>query len=279
MKYKISDLAKILGVTTNTIRRYENEGYITPERDASGYRWYTENDILKIAFIRLYRKCDFSHNSIEQMLDSNSSKITSICEHKLAEIDEQINTLKHLRHWLKDNIALMHTLENMDNGYVTMVCPPLKYVLYSIDDKLLTEKKRLKTINDFMYSVHEVQLMIVYKFSDMKNKIVIPHKGWAIKVMDIERLNLWNIVTDDNEFIETYPQQLCLYSVMKYPTEILNNLDKITQIRHDFFNRTDKYMNENGYKLAGDIMAIIVNNLGNTVDLLVCMPIEEKKSL
>ena len=29
MRYKISDLAKLLGVSTNTVRRYEDMGYIS----------------------------------------------------------------------------------------------------------------------------------------------------------------------------------------------------------------------------------------------------------
>lgn len=39
MRYKISDLAKLLDVSTNTVRRYEDMGYISAVRDEnSGYR-------------------------------------------------------------------------------------------------------------------------------------------------------------------------------------------------------------------------------------------------
>ena len=38
MRYKISDLAKLLDVSTNTVRRYEDMGYISAVRDEnSGY--------------------------------------------------------------------------------------------------------------------------------------------------------------------------------------------------------------------------------------------------
>lgn len=46
MKYKISELAKLLGVSTNTVRRYEDMGYISAVRDEkSGYRYYNDDDI------------------------------------------------------------------------------------------------------------------------------------------------------------------------------------------------------------------------------------------
>lgn len=277
MKYKISELAKVLGVTANTIRRYENEGYIVPYRDASGYRWYTEGDIAKIASIRLYRKCDFSHQSIKKMLNSHSDEITAICEDKLAEMDEQIQTLQHLRHWLKDNIKLMHTLESIDSGFMIMNCPPLKYVLYSVGDKLLTENKRLKTINDFMYAVHEVQLIQLRKLEDIKNHKNILHRGWALKDMDIERLNLYDIVTEDNEFIVNYPMQKCLYGVLKIQTPDISANENNYTLTNLFIERAESYMQKNNLELSGDVMSFIVNNLGNTSDMLVCMPVKETK--
>ena len=33
MKYKIGELAKLLGVSTNTVRRYEDMGYISAVRE------------------------------------------------------------------------------------------------------------------------------------------------------------------------------------------------------------------------------------------------------
>ena len=61
MKYKISELAKLLGVSTNTVRRYEDMGYISAVRDEkSGYRYYNDDDIFSVMnaklHVILYRK-------------------------------------------------------------------------------------------------------------------------------------------------------------------------------------------------------------------------------
>ena len=49
MKYKIGELAKLLGVSTNTVRRYEDMGYISAVRDEnSGYRYYNDDDIFSV---------------------------------------------------------------------------------------------------------------------------------------------------------------------------------------------------------------------------------------
>ena len=61
MRYLTNELAKLLGVATNTIRRYEDSGFLKPTRDKANYRYYQKFDIIKLAMIRLFIKCGFSH--------------------------------------------------------------------------------------------------------------------------------------------------------------------------------------------------------------------------
>ena len=52
MKYKIGELAKLLNISTNTVRRYENQGYIHAVRNEdSGYRYYDEDGVFDITNI------------------------------------------------------------------------------------------------------------------------------------------------------------------------------------------------------------------------------------
>lgn len=277
MKYKINQLAKILGITTNTIRRYEKNNYIAPIRDESDYRWYDENDILKIAFIRLYRKCGFTHEQIEKMLNTDYENVQSIYQAKLNEIDLQIEALKHLRHWLKDNLQLMDTLTGIDDGFIFMDCPPLKYVIYSYKDKLFTEKDRLTTINNFMYVIHEVQLINIFSTEDINKGVFFPQRGWTIKDMDIKRLGLENIITTDNPYIQSYPTKKCMYGKISYLTARLDDNEYMHQTRVQFFTRAKNYILKNNLAIDGDVMSIVVNILGNTTDMLVCIPVKEDK--
>lgn len=274
MKYKISTVAKLLGVTTNTIRRYEKSGYLLPYRDDSDYRWYDENDILRTAMIRLYLKCGFSHLDIQEMLNTSSNNILNICNTKLEEIDSQIKRLTFLRHWLKDNIKLMRTFEEIKDGYVVMNCVDLKYVLYSKGNQILTEKGRLETINQFMYSIPEVQLIRLFRLEDIKNNQFIPQNGWALKIMDIHKFNIEELVSDKNPFVETYPIQKCLYGVMEIPTKNITDEDIIEKARLEYYKKATKYLKANNFELKGDMMEIVVHTLGDFTGVLVCMPFD-----
>lgn len=276
MKYKISDLSKLLNVTTNTIRRYEKNGYLTPERDKSDYRWYNENDISRTAFIRLFIKCGFSHSEIKEMINNKSENIISICNNRLNEIDKELERLKYLRHWLKDNIQLMHTLEEINDNFIVIDCVGLKYIIYSSGNEVFNEDDRLKTINQFIYDVLEVQLIKLFKLDDLKNDAIVPYDGLAMKITDVKRLGLENFITDENKYIETYPKRKCLYGVIEIPAKDMQNSELTDKARLSFYKRACEYMENHSLIPDGDMMQIIVNAVGDTASALVSIPVKSK---
>jgi DNA-binding transcriptional MerR regulator len=49
---KIGELAHRTGVTTRTLRYYEEQGLVHPERQANGYRSYPESAVLRVEQVR-----------------------------------------------------------------------------------------------------------------------------------------------------------------------------------------------------------------------------------
>jgi len=273
MKYKVNELAKLLGVTTMTLRRYEKYGYIAPERDDSDYRLYNTSDISRIAQIRQLRRCGFSHEMISAMLGGTQPELAQTSLTRLDELDAEIARLKNLRHWLKDNIKLIDTVYNLQDSFTMMECPPMRYVLYSNGDKLLTERKRLKTIQDFMIAAEEVQLIQVYKLDDLAKGIYAPRRGWAIKEVDVSRFNLDSVVAD-NEYVHTYPKMECLYGSILIPAAYMNDMEKRADYIKEFNVRKDAFLKEHKLEHAGDVVCFLVDMLGEMNSVLVCMPVK-----
>lgn len=275
MQYKISELSKILGITTNAIRMYEKDGYITSERNKSNYRLYDKYDIYRISIIRLLIKCGFTHSDINNFVNKNSAEKHKIYSNKLAQIDNEIQRLYFLRHWLKDNIQLIDTIKEIGDNYVIKVCPALKYIPYSKDDEILKEPKRLELINKFIYEIPEIQLVKVYKHFDVENNIFTRYDAWAMKTSDIARLNVENIINEDNEFIKDYPSQKCLYGVIEIPTHLLEIDEELHKVHQKFYDKAYAYMKEKNMKICGNIMEIMVNILTDVSSALICIPFEE----
>lgn len=50
-QYKLGEFAKLVGLSTYTLRYYEDQGLIMPQRDAAGVRFYTLEGVKWVGFI------------------------------------------------------------------------------------------------------------------------------------------------------------------------------------------------------------------------------------
>jgi len=61
VRYKIGELAAMLGIPTETLRFYEQKGLITPTRDeSSGYRYFETDDFFRLLIIKSLRGFEFT---------------------------------------------------------------------------------------------------------------------------------------------------------------------------------------------------------------------------
>lgn len=97
MVYTIKELADLSGVTTRTLRHYDEIGLLSPSRqESSGYRIYTEKEVDLLQQILLYRSMNFKLSKIKEILtDENFDLNKALMEHynNLVKQREQIDTL------------------------------------------------------------------------------------------------------------------------------------------------------------------------------------------
>ena len=88
MRYTISEMAALLGVTTHTLRYYEKMGLIQPEVNReTGYRYYTVTDTRRFNLCRELRAAGFTLEECKDFLDEPSTAVTD------AMLDRQIRQL------------------------------------------------------------------------------------------------------------------------------------------------------------------------------------------
>ncbi len=114
----IKEVEQKLEVPRATVRFYEKEGLIYPERGENGYREYSEEDIVTLKRIIILRKLGISVSDIEDILDGakpmsevvagNISNLESQLEelrgalkicHKLQDAGEEIDTFDVDKYW------------------------------------------------------------------------------------------------------------------------------------------------------------------------------------
>ena len=62
--YKIGEVARLLGLTTQALRFYEQEGVVTPKKSENGTRYYDEDQLILLLSFKKYRLADFSVQDI-----------------------------------------------------------------------------------------------------------------------------------------------------------------------------------------------------------------------
>lgn len=111
MKYTIGELAKKAKLSADTIRFYEKKGLIdTAQRAENNYRYYGENSLSQLTFIRHCRELGMSLKEIEvlhEQLKHPTDTCTPVNEliashlHHVNETIQQLEKFKHQLEYLK----------------------------------------------------------------------------------------------------------------------------------------------------------------------------------
>lgn len=90
--YKIGEVAKILGISPELMRYYEEKGVVTPLKDKkSDYRYYEAWDVNFLIECLWFKNFDFSIKDISQILSEYSyDKLENVLVSKTAELMEEI---------------------------------------------------------------------------------------------------------------------------------------------------------------------------------------------
>ncbi|HEY2451691.1 MAG TPA: Zn(2+)-responsive transcriptional regulator [Scandinavium sp.] len=107
--FRIGELAKLAGVTPDTIRYYEKQQMMDPpERTEGGFRLYTDNDLQRLRFIRHGSQLGFTLEAIRELLSiridpeqHTCQESKSIVQARLSEVEARIAQLETMRRSLQ----------------------------------------------------------------------------------------------------------------------------------------------------------------------------------
>ena len=131
-RYQIGEIAARTGVTQRALRFYEEKGLLQPpKRMEGGFRRYSEDDVLRIEFVKkLQDLLGFTLSEIKQMVEAEelrqqivasrhlnhplsarverSTRIIDSLQRQLDVVDRKAEALLEMRTELRDRLAMMH---------------------------------------------------------------------------------------------------------------------------------------------------------------------------
>lgn len=94
----IKDVEKLTGLTAKSIRYYESKNLISIRRnEENSYRDYSEEDVTKLRWIKMFRYLDFGIEEIENLLTINDGEIKEALRQKAAEFSKQKDSIDEKR--------------------------------------------------------------------------------------------------------------------------------------------------------------------------------------
>ena len=108
MEYGIKEVANLTGLTTRTLRYYDEIDLLKPSRVGdNGYRFYESKELETLQQIMFYRKRGFELKQIKDILDNPEFDVAKALKEHLANLEEQKNNIDSLIQNIKLTLLAM----------------------------------------------------------------------------------------------------------------------------------------------------------------------------
>lgn len=245
--YTIGELAKILGITAETIRYYERKNIIRPQHDhASGYRYYTTWDLHMLIRARCFLGFGLTIDQTAQILTSTNlqqidERLALQEQEKEKQLIYQMNLLKKLR----QNRALMQDADQKKHDLSIRMSPAMYRINTQINYELILSRDEQLEIQQLCEKVPFIFSTALFKAQDIKEKNEKFEFGIGIEEQYATYLNLHPSI-----HLQYHPSRQCLY--MSVPSRSSQFLT------YHVLEPAFAYMQANNLELAGDIITQIV---------------------
>lgn len=240
----ISEMAKLHGITRQTLIYYDNIGVFSPVKiDENGYRYYSKHQIPYLREICFLRSMDISLKEIMQHFqDRTPEKEKELLEKQKKYIVQKIAKLNKIRTYLTDKINLYREVE--DARSMEFNIPFERYieprrVLFAPYKQPITKVNLHMTLMELWNELNKYQLIPSGGFGS-----IIPLNGYKeLKGAGSCIFLPYNNELDDSTVMLPGGLHICMYKYgMPYDT------DEITDIL--------QWMEENGYEANGNAVDV-----------------------
>jgi len=119
MMLTIKQATQRTGISADTLRYYDKEGILSPNRQENGYRYYSDSDIAMLKYIAVMKYANFSVAEMKSMAELFSQEPSEECNNagkrvlttKTAQLKQTIYNYQKIVNLLEDFIAMMSSAD------------------------------------------------------------------------------------------------------------------------------------------------------------------------
>lgn len=128
IRYKVAEAARLAGVSASTLRLWESQGLVVPERSPTGHRYYGEGDVARLKRVSWFRtERGLNPAAIREALEAEAGEDGDLAEGDAgasAQVGRKLRSLRHASGRTLEQVAgdigiaasVLSTLERTSQG-------------------------------------------------------------------------------------------------------------------------------------------------------------------
>ena len=243
---RIGEVSKILDIPVQTIRFYEQQGIVSPERSGDGaYREYETWDLFYLGECMMYRNMGRTVEEIKKVLHQEPLSYLSECvKRRLAQIKERRAMELLMERYLMEygrKIEVLHY--NVGKFWITKQ-PELAYFA-SIEREgnqyayINESNKKRKEWNKHLPLVQSIQMV---RLNDLLDENALDRDVW-VAAIEKELMPILHLHMDEG--VQSLPEQICVATIF--------DAGERGQLSLERYRDLIRQVELQGYKPSGDI--------------------------
>ncbi len=230
--YTIGKVAKILGISKDKLRYYEEKGILVPFQDEqNGYRYYYDHDIDMLLTIEQYRSLGFDFATIYELCREDSVvEITDKLEKKALEVTDEIKKMQLTLESIQSTKKRFDNIHSNLGQFTIQQMKPLVLIEELADFRAYDEYDKIHDKAGATDNGILMKLKRVIKFDELG---VVSNRMFITRPV---------ITTDDETEVLSYDS--CIYTVVE---DSVDNDEIIEQTQ----KRLMLWADERGHEILG----------------------------
>jgi len=271
VRYPISKVEKILGVSQSTIRRYEDAGLIRVRRAADGkYRFFSIGDIAELSVQLGMRQNEFMSRK-NQFAQNSKDSLTNVFA-RLEEIDKELALLNAEKTCWERHIELFDLMEQAKaapEGGILCSCEALTGSYFD-DEQSMYDALYFVLFRERSIYTKFFRLCSIYTKENIENRRPVYHQAYCAPLRLLSRED---IVRINNKVL--IPQRECIVAYAPGSSVIDDENPAQMQKRMDaVHDQIQALLKRFCRELNGDVVAMTVALDSSGHNALLYIPVE-----
>ena len=161
--FPIGDIAKLLGLSTESLRHYERMGLIKPVSvRENGYRYYDMKSYTYLYFIKKYRSFGFTLPEIKEIIyDLSDDEKTKLFRKRRAELDSELATIEKQIYSLDVFINNINSAKDNIDSFDLIKTEPFWFVPIKQDEDLCVSPSQVRETKAMIDSIIDLRYTLI----------------------------------------------------------------------------------------------------------------------